>query len=268
MDYFLRSVVKADLYWQRLTDRIYNYKIKETVYLDKIPKNADLICFHGIPRILNAESVWVKNYVNTTFKPVLSKSKVTVIIPYKVDRGWLKDAVNSVPDGIQLLVSQGEGNWPANFNKVLDQATGDYIKYLHEDDMLTENCIEDSVMTLEESGADFIHGQAIEITGNKQFNWKSPIPVPTINDLVKKNVIHSATLMYRREVFEKIGSFDEKLNTAEEYEFNMRCLHNGLKIVYCDSPLAYYRRHPAQKVRTINKVLRSREREQVRDLYR
>ncbi len=56
------------------------------------------------------------------------KNSVTVIIPYKIDRGWLKDAIESVPRGVQLLVSQGEGNWPANFNKVLNQAKGEIPK--------------------------------------------------------------------------------------------------------------------------------------------
>ena len=81
------------------------------------------------------------------------------------------------------------------------------------------------------------------------------------------NVFHSATMMYKREVFEKVGKMNETLNTAEEFEFNVRCLNAGLKVGYCNSALAYYRRHPQQKVRTVSKEAKDKEREQVRTMY-
>jgi len=270
MDYFLRRVLIPDTFWQNLTDTIYDFKpSKGRPRLTEIPEGTNLVCFHGKPRIYNATEVpWIKTYIETDFKPDIKK-KVTVIIPYKKDRGWLQDAINSVPEAVQLIVSQGEGNWPQNFNKVLDQAEGEYIKYLHEDDMLTENCIRDSIQAMEEQGVDFIHGDAIELyQGSGKEVIKSPkIELPTIQDLLKKNVIHSATIMYRREVFEKIGSFDEALTMCEEYEFNLRCLHNGLKIGYCPSVLGIYRRHPAQKIRMASEIHHIKEKEMVNNKY-
>jgi hypothetical protein len=274
MDYFLRKVVTPDVFWQQLTNTIYNSKPKGQGFLPEVPKNADVICFHGKPRIFEAaeasmSSDWVRGYVNTEFVKRTKKYKVTVIIPYKVDRGWLKDAINSVPEGCQLLVSQGEGNWPENFNKVLPLAEGDYIKYLHEDDMLLPNCIEDSVNALETQQADFIHGNAVELsvaTGKKKY-WKAQKQNPTLEDMLQKNFIHSATLMYKRSIFEQIGGFDETLNTAEEYEFNLRCLKAGYQLGFCDADLAVYRRHPAQKVRTVPVKEKNEERELVRKMY-
>jgi GT2 family glycosyltransferase len=70
---------------------------------------------------------------------------------------------------------------------------------------------------------------------------------PTLLDMLENNVIHGGSLMYRREVFEKIGLFDEALTTGEEYEFNLRAMYNGLKLGYVDSNLYYYRRHKEQK---------------------
>jgi len=273
MDEFLRKVVKPDVYWQQLTDTIKDFKPRERNLLAVLPVNTDLVCFHGKPRIYQiAEGSisidWVKRYVKEYPLRKLNISDVTVIIPYKVDRGWLKDAINSVPSEVQLLVSQGEGNWPENFNKALPQATGKYIKYLHEDDMLTVNCIEDSIKAIND--ADFIHGNAIEITEatGKKMNWICSNASPTIETMLIKNTIHSATLMYRRDIFEKIGGFDETLNTAEEFEFNMRCLKAGFKIGYSNSFLAYYRRHPQQKIRTVSKKDKDNERELVKNKYR
>ncbi len=274
MDTFLRKVIQPDIYWQQLTDTIYDFKHSSGKVLTILPNNASMVCLHGKPRIFDvAESSmtigWIQDYVDQEFSKPLEKRRVTVIIPYRVDRGWLKEAIESVPLDVQLLVSQGEGNWPANFNKVLEQAEGKFIKYLHEDDMLTPNCIEDSVRALEEQNVDFIHGNAIEIQSgsDKMVKWVTKVQYPTLQDLLVKNVIHSATTMYRRDVFTKVGSFDESLNTAEEYEFNLRCLYAGLKIGYCNSFLAIYRRHPKQKVRIIPAADRKKEREMVQHKY-
>lgn len=199
------------------------------------------------------------------------KEKVTVIIPYKIDRGWLKDAIASVPNNVQLLVSQGPGNWPANFNKVWDQVEGEYVKYLHEDDMLTSDSIESSLRGFEDlPTVDFIHGNAYELyqDSGKMVLWQPSIKYPNVGSMLQKNTIHSATVMYRKSVFERVGLFDETLNTAEEFEFNLRCLKAGMKIAYVGNTLAIYRRHPAQKVRTVSTFAKDQEREMVRNKYR
>ncbi len=194
---------------------------------------------------------------------------VTVIVPYNKDRGWLQDAIKSVPANVQMILSKGDGNWPENFNKAFPEAKGKYIKFLHEDDMLTENSIRDSVRAIESQGVDFIHGNAMEVwqdTGKERI-FIPRVLIPTVNDMMRKNPIHSTTLMYRREVFEKVGLLDESLNTAEEYEFNMRLLANGFKIGYCNSVLAIYRRHPQQKVVVVSNEDRTKERESVKARY-
>jgi len=273
MDSYLRTVLGDRVsFWQQLTRTIYDFKPKSRQYLKTLPGDASLVCFHGHPRVYEAQHIaWVKKYIQSPILPPMVEKKVTVIIPYNRDRGWLKDAVASVPPEAQLILSQGEGNWPENFNKALSKATGQYIRWLHEDDMLTSNCIKDSVRAIEQQGADFIHGKAYEISGDHP--EKPPrvfvprYPHPVWRNLMVRNTIHSATLMYRREVFEKVGLMNERLNAMEEYEFNLRCLKAGLKIGYCDSFLAYYRRHSQQKIRTVPTRDRIREKNEVKALY-
>lgn len=272
MDNYIRTQIgRPDMFWQDFDTSIYDFKPRRGELMQVFPDDATLICLHGTPRIFQATAIQcIQNYVQQTFA---ARSRpdytVTVIIPYNRDRGWLNEAKASVPENVQLILSKGDGNWPENFNKVLNQATGDYIRWLHEDDMLTPNCIEDSVQAIIEQDVDFIHGNAIEIRGDlKRTSVYHPsIKIPTISDLLNRNVLHSATLMYKRAVFEKL-KMDETLNTAEEYEFNLRCLKAGFKIGYCDASLAYYRRHPQQKVRVVPRVDKDREREQVKALYR
>jgi hypothetical protein len=68
MDFYIRSVVTADLYWQNLTNTIKDFKPGFRKYMMEVPDNTDLICFHGKPRIFEAEFIeWVKVYINTNF---------------------------------------------------------------------------------------------------------------------------------------------------------------------------------------------------------
>ena len=258
-NYIRRVIIKPDKYWQELTDGIVDFKPRKTRGIENLPSNADIVCFHGKPRIFDAVSIpWVKTYVEAVFNASKTRSRVTVIIPYNKDRGWLKDAISSIPDGVQLLLSKGDGHWGQNFNKVLPQAEGDYIRWLHEDDMLTPNSVNDAVDAIETQGSDFIHGNAIELHMNSGISniWKPKKTNITLKDLLQKNFIHSATLLYKREVFDKVGGFDEsaKTFTLEEYEFNLRCLKAGLKLGYCNSELAIYRRHNEQLIRTLNQA--------------
>jgi hypothetical protein len=66
MDDFLKRVITPDEYWQNLTDSIVDFKTKDknNNLLQVIPDNANLICFHGKPRIRDCQIDWVKNYVN------------------------------------------------------------------------------------------------------------------------------------------------------------------------------------------------------------
>ncbi len=276
MDRYIREVVTVDTYWQDLTDTIYDFKDKSKKLLTKLPANANLVCLHGKPRIFQAIQgecaiEWLKQYVGTNGQEKPCKRNVTVIIPYNVDRGYLQHAIASVPKDVQLILSKGEGNWPQNFNKVLSQAEGEYIKYLHEDDMLTENCIVDSVKAMEEQKADFIHGNAIQHsqTSGNEILWKPSVKHPTLKNLLQKNTIHSATTMYRRSVFERVGLFNESrdVQSFEEYEFNLRCLKAGLKIGYCNATLAIYRRHPEQLIKKTNKLERRRGRQKYIQMY-
>jgi hypothetical protein len=273
MDPFLRTRLGKTIFWQQLTNTIHDFKPRPSRLLTQLPDNADLICFHGKPRIFEAAKTieWVKSYTEQTAVPTRKSNfkgkKVTVIIPYNRDRGWLQAAVASVPKSVQLLLSKGDGCWPENFNRALKQATGDYIKYLHEDDMLTENSIEDSVNAIDSQNVDFIHGNALQLSAasGKSIRWRSPVQNPSLIQLMQKNTIHSATLMYKRSLFDKVGLFNEsdKVRSFEEYEFNLRCLKAGMKIGYCNSYLAYYRIHPNQLIRVTCKKIRDENRREV-----
>ena len=176
--------------------------------------------------------------------------KVSIIIPYNQDRGYLNEAIASVErqsyKNIELILSKSPGGVSFNINRGIEKATGRYIKYLCDDDRLTQCSIELSVQAM--NGYDFIHGNAINFYPNGQVEYHRPmVRRPTLKQLLVHNHIHGGTLMYDRSVFERFGKFCEALWTGEEYEFNLRLLDKGARIGYCNADLYEYRRHTGKK---------------------
>lgn len=203
---------------------------------------------------------------------------VTVIIPYNIDRGWLRDAINSVKSQsyphIELLISQSKNRVGFNLNRGIEKASGDFIKYLCDDDLLTSNSIADSIQTFDTNpSADFIHGRAINFwPDGKTQEYTPKYKQPTAHQMLINNELHGGTLMYRREVFMKFGGFSENLWTGEEYEFNLRIMAGGVKIAYCNEILYRYRRHHLQKsLGNMSRDYQSRRKEainEIRNRYR
>ncbi len=61
MDYFLRKHIKADVFWQQITDKVKDFKPRSRVLL-KDPGGASVVCLHGRPSIWDADLEWVKRY--------------------------------------------------------------------------------------------------------------------------------------------------------------------------------------------------------------
>jgi glycosyltransferase involved in cell wall biosynthesis len=180
--------------------------------------------------------------------------QVTVIIPYRENRGYLQLAIQSVKTqtyegDIQLLEMKSNNTVGENLNNGIVLATGDYITYLCDDDLLPANAIADSVATfIAEPNADFIHGMAHNFLPDGSYALHRPAVLrPKIGDLLKRNHIHGGTVMYRASFFEKYGKYNASLLTGEEFEMHLRALHRGAVMGYCDSVLYHYRMHGLQK---------------------
>ena len=203
----------------------------------------------------------------------MNNPKVSIIIPYNKDRGWLDNAIESVYNQtykgrIELIESKSDKGVSYNINRGIEKATGDFIKWLPDDDILTNNCIEDSVKAIKNN--DFIHGKAINFFENGLTTKHIPsVKYPSLKQLAYFNHLHGGTIFYRRDVFERFGMFDEKLWTAEEYEYHLRIISKGALLGYCDSFLFKYRRHDNQK--SIGKHNRQAERQReikrIKSLY-
>lgn len=176
--------------------------------------------------------------------------KVSIIIPYVKDRGYLDEAIESAKaqdyEGeVEIVLSGSDNRVGYNINKALETATGHYWKYLCDDDTLPDNSVS-KLTEIMNTGMDFVHSNALRF-GSKKGVHKPSLKTFTASQLARKNYIHGGTTMYRTDTTLKVGGWDEEVWTAEELEFHMRLLANGAKLGYLDAVTYNYRVHGQQK---------------------
>ena len=184
---------------------------------------------------------------------------VSVIIPYHQDRGYLFDAIESYEaqefTGTSELIlshnptfSQGQ-----NINAGLKKANGKYIKILHDDDLLTPNCLQDLFDKAEQEQADVVFADGLNFHSEGGISFEeeriltSKFTTISLDSLLESNFIHGGTTLYRTDMLRDLGGYDESLWTVEEYEFHLRCLHQGYKFVYLPQVVVNYRIWPSGK---------------------
>ena len=202
---------------------------------------------------------------------------VSVIIPYHQDRGYLFDAIESYEaqefTGTSELIlshnptfSQGQ-----NINAGLKKANGKYIKILHDDDLLTPNCLQDLFDTAEGTDADLVFAQARDFNGSQNTYWTPVVTDMSLDALLFENFIHGGTTLYRTDMLRELGGYDESLWTAEEYELHLRCISNGFKLHYVPKIVYNYRVWASSKsliYRKTRKQERDKYIEEIRDKFR
>ncbi len=212
--------------------------------------------------------------------------KVTIIIghnnnPSRVD--FFKKAKESVYNQnysgeIELIDVGTDNSIAVNLNKGLARATGEYVKYLSDDDELTYNCVSDCVTALN-NGADFIHGNAITLRGSMVSRQCPPIQFHemTTEQMNKhhSNPIHGGTTMFRLSDLKSIALpngdiFDTSLDCAEEMDVYYRLWKVGKKLSYVNSDLYIYRRHDGQKSlgKDVDQSERFKRIQAIKDRYR
>ena len=236
-------------------------------WIKEVPNSQEV----SIYRAESKHPIRQNKLADEVYKLKYMSPKVSVIIPYKVDRGWLDKAIKSVQEQtytgeIELILSQSDANASINFNNGLKEATGEYIRFLCDDDILPHNSIADSVRDIQ--GYDVLHGWACNFYGDGSRNIHKAKDV-TFQSLLKTNGIHGGTLFFHKSVF-KYGNFNEQITTGEEFEFNLRLLREGVRYGTSSSILYHYRRHSRQKSTGVNVDMPERVRQinQIRTWYR
>lgn len=121
-------------------------------------------------------------------------------------------------------------------NRGIKYATGKYIAFLDCDDKYDQNKIAFSVNEMKRQEVDMIYNSAMLID---QEGIAIKIYEPKRHNLLFRNSIMNS-VMIKKEVFDKVGLFDEELFICADWDMWLR-IEEHYKIGYIDFPLTEYR---------------------------
>lgn len=158
----------------------------------------------------------------------------------------------------ELVTSPCNTGVPANLNRGVKKAQGVWIKNIAGDDILVENSIEEFLKKYEGNRL-IVAGQCyhfqVGADGRKRID-KLLFPLKnTMNYyklsaeeqykrlLLKEYFLVTPTLMVKRELYEKVGLYDEKYRLMEDYPFLLKCFSRGYGVDFVPVVMVYYRHH-------------------------
>lgn len=121
-------------------------------------------------------------------------------------------------------------------NKGLSLANGDYILCLDADDVLMPEFLEKTIRMFENNNE-----KIIVATDGIYFGEQSGKFIANANvDIIERNPILSCSV-FPKKLWQEIGGFDEDLETLEDWDFWIRAVKRGYKIICLNEPLVKIR---------------------------
>jgi GT2 family glycosyltransferase len=165
-----------------------------------------------------------------------------------VDNAPLHDppAVITGMKGVTIIHEPRPGSYSAR-NSGARVATGRYLAFTDSDCIPASDWMEQGIAYFQKTGADLLGGRVNLFRENGGKEWayiyeqhmafRQAVNVPRGHSV-------TANLMVRKDVFDRLGGFDEEMNSGGDFEFCQRAVENGYTLVYADSVMV---KHPARR---------------------
>lgn len=158
----------------------------------------------------------------------------------------------------KILSVQKNGGIPANCNRGLKAANGEWIKFIAGDDILMPHAVHDYMQFASaHHDCELIHSPVIrliehedgstelqedEIINNLNESINSDAQFKLLNF---SSMVKAPSVIIHKNIFETVGVFDETIPRCEDWPFWLKVTHAGKHFFYLKKPLVYYRIHSA-----------------------
>ena len=199
-------------------------------------------------------AAYLKEAIESVLNQTLSDFELLIVDNDSKDNTG--EIVKSFNDGrIQYYKNSRNIGVTRNWNRCIELAKGAYITIFHDDDVMLSENLSNKVQILDEHPeVGLVHSNTYDVDekGNilRMSNWFAEQK----EDCVLKgaqyfqqlffvsNFICAPSVMVRKECFEKVGRFDDRLCFTTDWEMWMR-ISLFYDIAYLAEPLIKYRRH-------------------------
>jgi hypothetical protein len=140
-------------------------------------------------------------------------------------------------------------------NLGFSQAHGDIMAYLNSDDMLLPGSLAYIATFFKNNpDVDVVYGHRVIVDSDDFEVGRWVLPPHDAEALKWADYIPQETAFWRRRVWDKLGGFDEKFQSALDWEFFLRAQATGFRFVRVPRFLGCFRIHGAQKTVTMEQV--------------
>ena len=171
---------------------------------------------------------------------------VSVVIPVWGEyKKYLEECIDSVNKqtykDYEIIVVDNKTDLPSARNEGIKKAKGEYILPLDVDDTIHPQYLEKTVN----------QGDIVTTACNMNGNRWLPASVISLERLRETNLIIACSL-FKREIWEKIGGYDEQLvDGFEDWDFWLRAVIAGYEVKIIDEMLYNYNKRPDGMVSTM-----------------
>ncbi len=170
----------------------------------------------------------------------------------------------------ELITAEKNTGIPANCNRGVKAAQGDWVKLIAGDDALLPDCIRLNIeQILNNKNINLLQSNVLYFenifdktnfikTSNIQDNpfFQKVNDIDQYRQILYGNKIIAPSMFIKRNVVFNIGGFDEDISLIEDLPFWTKALQNGYKIDYFDDVTVKYRIHnnhtSKQKIMSLN----------------
>jgi len=192
-------------------------------------------------------------FISETLDSVLAQTfqefEILVINDGSPDTPVLKGALARYSDRIHYIEQKNQGPSAAK-NTGIRNASGEFLAFLDSDDIWQPDFLAEQLQFLKEvPSTDMVCSDCSffgdgELSGN---SWQSLDPMEPPVSLEKLLPTHGGAFgsfaILRRSIVKRVGFFDEGLRICEDYNYWLRLLYLGGKLLYSNKVLGKRRRH-------------------------
>lgn len=193
---------------------------------------------------------YLEEAVRSVMRQTIDHLQIIIVDDVSPDE-YTKKILRSLETHVKVIYRDKNGGASAARNTGIAAASAEYILCLDADDTISDTYLEEAYnQFLAEPEASIISCQ-VEMKGGRNGLWK-PHDRVTIPEALLTSPIPNASC-YRREIWDKVGGYDEKMRGYEDWEYWIHSLKLGAKIRVIPRPHYFYLNRPDSKVKTSNK---------------
>lgn len=140
------------------------------------------------------------------------------------------DKTKEISEKFGAKVYQKGPERSAQVNYGVEKASGDFVYKIDSDFVLEPSVVEECVQKAQE-GFDAV---VVHNTPDESISWIARIRKFEV-DMYKYDITHSSARFVKKDVYKKVGGFNEKITAGEDYDFQNKLTRNGFKTGFIDA---------------------------------